>query len=271
MSQLTKYIGTPALNSGHELVRVSSNKNSELSLINEKEPLLNYIDLIIKYAVKTGDFGQYTSLNIVASELGDFMVNTITEYKNASHYNDIYKMEDILQKSTNEIISFISVLSQFIVCQEDIKKQQELICGLGDLFTERYNHEFFKTVVRDTYDIDNERVYWEKIKYKMHSIYEKNMNIVLKRREAPALPWYKKLFITDVEREEKKTDYKKTISQLCIQYPQKKITERSAITKLAPVVTSQTEQTINNMHQRRMSVRKGHQNIAKLQNRAKGY
>ena len=52
-------------------------------------------------------------------------------------------MEDILQKSTNEIISFISVLSQFIVCQEDIKKQHEF--GISHIMNEHFEDGYIRT------------------------------------------------------------------------------------------------------------------------------
>lgn len=274
MSQVVKFqrgcVGDNLQKLGHQIVKRQNKNNSELSLINEKEPLLRYVDLIIKYAVKTGDFGQYTNVNIVASALGDFMVNVITEYKKAALYKNTYKMEDIITNTAEEIIGFISVLSKYTVCLEDIEKKKELIIGLGDLFTERYNDHFFKTVTQDTYDIDNERVYWEMIKYKMHSIYEKNMKTVLKINEQPKIGWFQKLFIKDVQREETQIDHRKIINQLCIQKEPTRCMIDDKPTRPADVVTSRDEGT-KTLYQRRMQVRRAHLNLAKLQIRTKQF
>ena len=272
MSQIIKFNGDVRLDHGDALISSRSFQNgSQLTLINNQEPLLKYIDLIIKYAIKTGDFGQYTSLNIVASELGDFMVNIITEYKNASLYNDKYRMEDIVKKAGTEISGFIQLLSQFVVCSEDNDNKNCLIIDLGDLFIKRYNESFFKNVILDSYDIDNERVYWEKIKYKMHSIYEQNMKVVLKRQETNRLPWYKKLFITDVDRSDKKMDAKSIMDKLCIQQPRHlSISDKPSY---PPEVYSldKRSRVSGAGFSKKVKSPKGHNSIAKIQARTKGY
>jgi hypothetical protein len=268
MSQIIKFNKDAHIDCSNALIASRSfQSGTQLTLINNHEPLLKYIDLIIKYAIKTGDFGQYTSLNIVASELGDFMVNIITEYKNASLYNDKYKMEDIVQKAGTEVSSFIKLLSQFIVCSEDSDKKRGLIIDLGELFINRYNESFFKNVLLDTYDIDNERVYWEKVKYKMHSIYEQNMKVVLKRQETNRLPWYKKLFITDVKKNDEQTDVKSTIEKLCIKQT-RHFTISDKPTYPPEIYNIDDSRPV---YTKRAKSPKGHNNIAKIQARTKGY
>lgn len=272
MSEIANLALESTFNNGLiSLINEKRKESSQLSLINnEHEPLLKYIDLIIKYAVKTGDFGQYTSLNIVASELGDYMVSIITMYKNASLYNDKYKMNDIIKEAGEEIAGFINLLSQFIVCSEDIKLKRRLIIELADLFINKYSVSFFKNVVLDTYDIDNERVYWEKIKFKIQNIYEQNMKTVLKRREPSRLPWYKKLFINNVE-EKKEVNVKDVIKKLCI-IPKTDLLIQDKPTPPEEIYSEKEDKSSSKKNGPKILVRpKGHSNIARFQKRTKGY
>ena len=272
MSQIIKFNEDAPFDCSKALISSRSfQSGTQLTLINNQEPLLKYIDLIIKYAIKTGDFGQYTSLNIVASELGDFMVNIITEYKNASLYNDKYKMKDIVEKAGTEISSFIKLLSQFVVCSEDSDKKRLLMIDLGELFINRYNESFFKNVVLDTYDIDNERVYWEKVKYKMHSVYEQNIKVVLKRQETNRLPWYKKLFITDVKKNDQQIDVKSVINKLCIKQTRHlPISDKPSY--LPEILSIDDRRKPSNIgYTKKVKSPKGHHNIAKIQARTKSY
>ena len=181
---------------------VPTKTSTELILTNGEQPLLQFVDLIIRYAKETGDFGQYTSLNILSSELGDTMVNTISKYKKAAMYENKYLMEDIILKSASNITDFIESMGEFLVCDDDLPMKKHNIEEMGRFFVHRYNEDFFENVKRDTFDIENERIYWEEIKYKLQSIFQKNMNFMINKHKQNALPWYKRLFITDTPREE---------------------------------------------------------------------
>ena len=203
--------------------KVSNDTSNELALTHGKQPILQFVDLIIRYAKETGDFGQYTSLNILSSELGDRMVNTLSEYKKAAIYENTYLMDEIIMRSSSNITAFLKSLGEFLVCDSDIELKGKTIKEMGPFFVSRYTSAF-ENVKQNTFDIENERVYWEEIKFKLQSIFQKNMNFMINKHKQASLPWYKKLFISDAPREEENTSRplivdratQQTINRMCI-------------------------------------------------------
>ncbi len=203
--------------------QVSNDTSNELALTHGKQPILQFVDLIIKYAKRTGDFGQYTSLNILSSELGDTMVNTLSEYKKAVIYENTYLMDEIIINSSSSITAFLKSMGEFLVCEEDIELKGKTIKEMGPFFVSRYSRAF-ENVKQDTFDIETERVYWEEVKFKLQSIFQKNMNFMINKHKQNSLPWYQRLFITDAPREEDNTSRprildratQETINRVCI-------------------------------------------------------
>ena len=151
------------------------------------------------------------------------MVNTLSEYKKAAIYENTYLMDEIIRRSSSSITTFLKSLGEFLVCDDDMELKGKTIKEMGPFFVSRYSSAF-ENVKKDTFDIENERIYWEEIKFKLQSIFQKNMNFMINKHKQNSLPWYKKLFITDNPKKEENTSKpqildratQQTINRMCI-------------------------------------------------------